>query len=160
MVRNAVENGHIFTYISLQIGDMTSVGNNQTKEVKVKVAQSCLTFCDPWNSPGKVTGVGSLSLLHGIFPTQGLNPGLPHCRLILYQLSHKGSLRILEWVAYPFFRGSSRPRNPTRISCTAGGFFTNWAMREDYSFLKGETANKIISQKKDIIVCHQKQITL
>ena len=43
----------------------------------------------PWNSPGQNTGVGSLSLLQGIFPTQGWNPGLPHCRRILYQLSHK-----------------------------------------------------------------------
>ena len=42
----------------------------------------------PWNSPGQNTGVGSLSLLQGIFPTQGLNSGLPHCRQILYQLSH------------------------------------------------------------------------
>ena len=45
----------------------------------------------PWNSPGQNTGVGSLSLLQGIFPTQGSNPGLLHCRRILYQLSHKGS---------------------------------------------------------------------
>ena len=45
----------------------------------------------PWNSPGQNPGVGSLSLLQGIFPTQGLNPGLPHCRRILYQLSHQGS---------------------------------------------------------------------
>ena len=45
----------------------------------------------PWDSPGKNTGVGSLSLLQGIFPTQGSNPGLPHCRQILYQLSHRGS---------------------------------------------------------------------
>ena len=45
----------------------------------------------PWNSPGQNTGVGSLSLLQGIFPTQGSNPGLPHCRWLLYQLSHKGS---------------------------------------------------------------------
>ena len=44
-----------------------------------------------WNSPGQNTGVGSLSLIQGIFPTQGLNPDLPHCRWILYQLSHKGS---------------------------------------------------------------------
>ena len=43
------------------------------------------------NSPGQNTGVGSLSLLQGIFPTQGSNPGLPHCRRILYQLSHQGS---------------------------------------------------------------------
>ena len=45
----------------------------------------------PWNSPGQNTGVGSLSLLQGIFPTQGLNPGVPHCRRILYQLNHRGS---------------------------------------------------------------------
>ena len=43
----------------------------------------------PWNSPGQNTGVGSCSLLHGIFSAQGSNPGLPHCRWILYQLSHK-----------------------------------------------------------------------
>ena len=60
-----------------------------------------------WNSPGQNTGVGSLSLLQGIFPTQGLNPGLLPCKQILYQLSHKGSPRILEWVPYPFSRGSS-----------------------------------------------------
>ena len=51
-----------------------------------------LTLYSPWNSPGQNTGVGSLSiLLHRIFPTQGSNPGLPHCKRILYQLSHKGS---------------------------------------------------------------------
>ena len=65
----------------------------------------------PWNSPGQNTAVGSLSLLQGIFPTQGLNLGLPHFRQILYQLSHKGSPRILKWVAYPFSRVSSQPRN-------------------------------------------------
>ena len=46
----------------------------------------------PWNSPGQNTGVGSLSLPQGIFPTQGSNPGLLHCRQTLYQLSHKGIL--------------------------------------------------------------------
>ena len=45
----------------------------------------------PWNSPGQNTGLGSLSLLQGIFPTQGSNAGLLHCRWILCQLSHKGS---------------------------------------------------------------------
>ena len=67
----------------------------------------------PWNSPGQNTGVGSLSLLQGIFSTQGSNPGLSHCRQILYQLSHKGSPRILEWVACPLSRVSSWPRNWT-----------------------------------------------
>ena len=79
----------------------------------------------PCNSQGQHTGVGSLSLLQGIFPTQGLNPGLPYCGWILYQLSHKGSPRILEWVAYPFSSRSSPPRNPTGVSCIAGGLFTN-----------------------------------
>ena len=62
----------------------------------MKVAQSCLILCDPMdcslrNSPGQNTGVVSLSLLQGIFSTKGSNPGLLHCRQILYQLSHKGS---------------------------------------------------------------------
>ena len=65
----------------------------------------------PWNSPGQNTGVGSLSLLQMIFPTQGLNPDLPQCRWILYQLSHNGSPRILEWAAYPFSSGSFQSRN-------------------------------------------------
>ena len=84
----------------------------------------------PWNSPGQNTGMGSLSLLWGIFPTQGSKPGFLHYRQILYPPNHKGSPRILEWVAYPFSRGSSRLRNRTGVSYTAGRFFTNWAMRE------------------------------
>ena len=91
----------------------------------------------PWNSAGQNTGVGSLALLQGIFPTQGSNPGLPHCRQILYQLSHQGSPRILEWVACPFSRRSSRPRNWIRVSCIAGRFFTNWALRESLTPLPG-----------------------
>ena len=88
----------------------------------------------PWNSPGQNIGVGSLSLLQGIFPTQGSNPGLPtegsnpglpHCRQILYQLSHQGSPRVPDGVAYPFSSRSSQPRNRTGISCIAGAFFTN-----------------------------------
>ena len=66
------------------------------------VAQSCPTLCNPmdYSLPGssvlgdslsKNTGVGCHALLQGIFPTQGSNPGLPHCRPILYHLSHQGS---------------------------------------------------------------------
>ena len=83
----------------------------------------------PWNSPGQNTGVGSLSFFQQISPTQGSNPGLPHCRQILYQLSHNGSPRILEWVAHPFSSGSSQPRKWKGVSI-AGGFLTNWAVRE------------------------------
>ena len=92
------------------------------------------TIHGPWNSPGQNTGVSSFSLLQGIFPIQGSNPGLPHCRQILYQLSHKGSLRILEWVAYPFSSRSSPPRNQTGVSCIAGRFFTNWAVQRREQF--------------------------
>ena len=103
---------------------------------KKKKSQLCPTLCDPlglyisWNSLGQNTGVGSLSLLQRIFPTQGLNPGLPHCRQILYQVSHKGSPRTLEWVAYLFSSRSSQPRNWTRVSRIAGRFFTDWPIRE------------------------------
>ena len=66
------------------------------------VAQLCLTLCDPMDCrstrllnpcdfPGKSTRVGCHFLLQGIFPTQGSNPGLPHCRQMLYPLSHQGS---------------------------------------------------------------------
>ena len=103
--------------------------------VVVKVAQSCPTLrphglYSPWNSPGQNTGMGSLFLLQGIFPTQGSNPGLPHCRRILHQLSHKGRQGILEWVAYPFSSTSSQPRNRTGVSYMAGRFFNNWVIRE------------------------------
>jgi len=92
-------------------------------------------LCCPWNSPDQNTGVGSLSLLQGIFPTQRLNPGLPHCRLILYQLSHKGSPRMLERVDKnagedPFSTGYSWLRYRTGVSCTAGRFFTNRAIEK------------------------------
>ena len=75
----------------------------------------------PWNSPSQNTGMSSLSLLQGIFPIQGSNPGFPHCRWILYQLSHKGSPKIQVWVAYSCSSRSFQPSNWTRLSCFAGG---------------------------------------
>ena len=65
-------------------------------KVKVKVAQSCPTLCDP----------------------------MGHTVLGILQA------RILAWVAFPFSRGPSQPRNRTQVSCIAGGFFTSWAMKE------------------------------
>ena len=129
---------------------------NDTNEIiwsETKVAQSCPTLYDPllyspWNSLGQTTGVGSLSLLQGVFPTQGSNPGLPHCRRILCQLSHKGSPRILEWVAYPFSSISSWPRNQTGVSCIAGGFFTNWAIREaQWTYLQNQNRIRDVDEK-------------
>ena len=73
--------------------------------VCVCVQQHVQLFATPWtilwNSPGQNTGVDSLSLFQGIFPTQGLNPGLPHCRWILYQLSRQGGPDSREWALFP-----------------------------------------------------------
>ena len=82
-------------------------------DVKVKAAQSCLTLCNPVDHT--VHGILQARILEWVAfpfsrrssPTQGSNPGLQHCRQILYQLSHKGNPRILEWVAFPFSSGSS-----------------------------------------------------
>ena len=113
---------------------MTTISPSIFSHVLCLVTQSCPILCNPMDcslpgssvhgdSPGKNTGVGCHALLQGIFPTKGSNPGLPHCRQILYCLSHQRSPRILEWVAYPFSRGSSR--NQTGVFCIAGGLFTS-----------------------------------
>ena len=82
------------------------------------------------DSPGKNTGVGCHALLQGVFPNQGWKPGLPHFKQILYQLSHERSPIIRGWVAYPFSRGSSQPRNQTWVSRIACRLSTSWATRE------------------------------
>ena len=77
--------------------------------MKVRIAQLCPTLCDLMDcivhgilQAGILGWVAIHFLLQGIIPTQGSNPGFPHCRWILYRLSYRGSLRILKWVAYPF----------------------------------------------------------
>ena len=91
------------------------------------LSQSCLTLCNSTDcsspgssvhgdSPGQNTVVHCHAPLKGIFPTQGSNPGLQHCRQILYHLCHQGNPRILEWLACPFSRGSCQPRNWAGIS--------------------------------------------
>ena len=127
--------GNIWKNIICELKQPRGIPHLITSSLR-ELAQPCLTLCrphglySPWFSPGENTGVGSLSLLQGIFRTQESNPGLPHCRVILYQLSHQGSPRTLEWVAHHFSSRSSCPRNRTRVSCIAGRFFTSWAMRE------------------------------
>ena len=112
------------------------------------VAHSCPTLCDPkdcsppgssvhGDSTGKNTEVGCHALLQGVFPTQGSNPGHLHCGQILHHLSHQGRPRILAWVAYPFSRGTSRPRNQTRVSWIVGGFFTSWATETKWKQARG-----------------------
>jgi len=95
--------------------------------VQCLVTQSCPTFCNSMDCslPGRNTRVGCHALLQGIFPIQRLNSGLPHCMWILYHLSHQERPRTLEWVAYPFSRGYSRPRNWNRVSCIEGRCLEN-----------------------------------
>ena len=129
----------LFLIISQFLGNSESSKTRLDEQAEIVRSKSCSVVSDSlsgyglyssWNSPGQNTGVGSLSLLQGIFPTQGSNPGLPHCRRILCQLSHKESPRILEWVVDSFSSRSSQPRNWIEVSCIVGGFFTNWAIRE------------------------------
>ena len=76
-----------------------------------EITQLSPTLCDPkdYTVHGFLQAriLEWVAILQGIFPTQELNPGVPHCWQILYQLSRCGSPRILEWVAYPFSSGSS-----------------------------------------------------
>ena len=97
------------------------------------VTQSYLTlhFFVYGDSLGKNARVSCHVLLQGMFPTQGSNIGLLHCRWILYHLSHQGSQRILEMVACSFSRGSFWPRNWTGVSCIAHNLITSWDTRED-----------------------------
>ena len=131
---------HTYIYQAILLWNMDTISwRRHESERKWKLLSRVRLFAthglySPWNSPGQNTGVGSPSFLHWIFPTQGSNPGFLHCRQILYQLSHKGSPRILEWVADPFSRGTSWPRDWTRVSCIEGRFFiTIWATREALS---------------------------
>ena len=98
--------GHLFFFLVLILEDLVGVHRTilifkiliflfKKERKKVKVAQSCLTLCNPmdssWNSLGQNTRVGSLSLFHQIFPTQESNQCLLHCRWILSHLSYQGS---------------------------------------------------------------------
>ena len=90
------------------IGKDSDAGKSESQS---EVTQSCLTLCDPtdwlwptrllhpWDFAGKNTGVGCYFLLQESFPTQGLNPGLPHCRQTVYHLSHQGSRCWERWKA-------------------------------------------------------------
>ena len=100
--------------------------------MKVKVAQSCLTLWSlglysSWNSLGQHTEVGSLSLLQGIFPNQGLNPGLLHCRWILYQLSYKGN-----------------PKCWSEVNLTLGNFYSSYQSQFIYYFSQEDLLDTLI----------------
>ena len=111
--------------------------------------QSARLLC-PWGFSRQEYWSGLPCLpLQGIFPTQESNPGLLHYRWTFYHLSYQGSPRILEWVTYPFSRGSSQPRDWILASHIAGRFFTVWATKETLlNFKRHQNCQKIISLKK------------
>ena len=120
------------------------------------IVQLHLTLCDPMDcsppgssvygdAPGKNTGVGCHALLQGTFPTKGSNPGLSHCRQILYCPSHQGSPRIPGWEAYFFSRGSAGSRNQAGVSCIPGGFFI--------AELPGKPKSIILQLKEKVPAC-------
>ena len=105
---------HLQAHLSLLSWDKFSNSFIRNKSVKVLVTQLCPTLCDstdcsfcPWDFTGKNTGVGCHFLLQGIFPTQGLNPSLPHCRWIAYHLSHCGKPSGTKAIVYCHLPGST-----------------------------------------------------
>ena len=112
------------------------------------ITRSCLTLATPWTAACQATlsmGFSRQKYWSGLpfpppgdLPNPGIKPKFPallevslsHCRRIPHHLSHQGSPRLLEWVAYPRSRGTSHPRNPAGVSCIAGRFFTSWAIRK------------------------------
>ena len=89
---------HVYTLLPINEMPFSSFPCLRESESRSVVSDSLRPhgLYSPWDSPGQNTGVGSLPLLQGIFPTQGSNPGHLHCRWILYQLSHKGSPPMLK----------------------------------------------------------------
>ena len=91
------------------------------------VTQSCTTLCNPMDctlpsssvhgdSPGKNIRLVCHALLQGIFPIQGSNPGLPHCRWILYHLSYQGSVTWMQLYATVFFLSQKRNTQLTQVN--------------------------------------------
>ena len=111
----------------------------------------------PWDSPDKNTGVGCHAFLQGIFLTQGLNPGLQHCRWILYHLRHQGSPGELEAIAIIQMSRAGNPRGTSegvRLQCNfwlekercQGGPRFGQGQRESWTFIPwdGETGEEAI----------------
>ena len=109
------------------------------------------------DSPGKNTGVGCHALLQGIFPTQGSNPGLPHCRRILYHMSHQETPWILEWVANPFSRGSSWPRNWTRVNWRQILYQLSYQRSPMKTYVQAKTCKQILIAHYSLIPKRWKQ---
>ena len=122
------------------ISNTSLISNNQWSRSVVSDSLRPHGLHSRWNSPGQNTGVGNLSLLQGIFPTQGSNPSLPHCRWILYQLSHKGRPKLgvkllisfskklsLSWISSS--RKTTRTFSSVQSLSCVRLFATPWTMR-------------------------------
>ena len=104
-------------------------------KVKVTVTQYVQLFATPWTIQSMEFSrseywSGEPFSSTGDLPNPDIKPRSPALQVDTLPASLKGSPRILEWVAHAFSRGPSQPRNRTRVFCIAGGFFTNWAIRE------------------------------
>ena len=108
----------------------SSRGSSQPRD-QTQVSCGTGRFFTSWvTRKPKNAGVGCLSLLQWIFPTQESNQGLLHCRQVLYQWVTREALRILKCIVMSSSRGSSEPRDWTQVFCITDGFFTVWATRE------------------------------
>ena len=111
-ISNVITVTTLIFFILLVLVTQASIVVLVAKSSQVKVTLSCPTLCNPMDYTileilqVRILEWVAIPLLQGIFPTQRLNLGLPQCRQILYQLSHNGSSRILEWVAYTISSGS------------------------------------------------------
>ena len=118
----------------------------------------------PWNSLGQNTGVGSFSLLQGIFPTQELNWGLLHCKRILYQLSYQGSpnklhrARYCKIILFSFTEREYLWRNSFKISHICTWHYFLW-ITENFWWLKAQPKkwtqgiNKYLDHFKAFVKC-------
>ena len=128
----------IYTHIYIHTHTHTHIHTYKCESESLSVMSDSLRphgRHSPWNSPGRDTEVGSLSLLQGIFPTQGQNPGLPNFRQILYQMNQKGSLRILEWVAYPFASELNPRIEPGSPALQADSLPTELSGKPTYTYI-------------------------
>ena len=98
--------------------------------------------------PGKNTGVGCHALLRGIFPTQGSNPGLPHCRQILYHLSHQGRPLVCTFYGKPI----NIPQNWCSVEQCGQGSEFRFCLCSGccYSFSFFKASNQLLTNTRGI----------
>ena len=108
-----------------------SLGWEDPLEKEMAIHSRTIAWKIPWTEePGRLQSTGSQRVGHNWATSLHFTSWWTLCNPMVYTVHGILQARILEWVAFPFSRGSSWPRNQTRISCIAGGFFTNWAITE------------------------------